>query len=513
MKTRIVTLLITLFAFAWSAKADEITSLRLTISHNGEPAFTQEFPPSGWEEFVLDEQTTSIIISKVEVETSGNVTDIAFAGTMYSTSEGGQSNDDEWRSMPLENIGNGKWELDMGEGVDLVEKKWLGQNKTKTFEFYVHGTGGSGNQLLYNNGGANYKVTFSTGESADWKIKFLEENTARLDLRVNDEVREYSFDGKGNRNPSDQLGQLSSLVIDRLDLWFHLADGMTWPDVSCQYRVYEEGQEIEGGWNRLDLPNAYVYASEPLHFFAQNAEFNVTDGLKPGKNYVLEVNYQVVVDGEYIFLGKNKEGSKFRFYYEDGVVPGDSIRSFKLTVVCDGEGFTESFPSEGWPQKVIKGQVASIKIVRAEVETDASLTYLGFCSTIYDTADGWQHDDSAWDWIPFENQGGGHWVLDWSEGKQVIKSEWLDQNVTKTLEFFVSGGDAEGITYKYSNGLTEQGYDNNYKVTFTTGIDPDGVQLIPASEANGATYNLAGQRVGKDYKGIVVVGGSKALIK
>ena len=149
MKTKVVTLLITLFAFAWSAKADEITSLKLTISHNGEPAFTQEFPPSGWDEFVLSEQTTSIIISKVEVETAGDVTDIAFAGTMYSTSEGGPSNDDEWRSMSLEDKGNGKWELDMGEGVDLVEKKWLGKNKTKTFESYVHGTSGSGNQLLY----------------------------------------------------------------------------------------------------------------------------------------------------------------------------------------------------------------------------------------------------------------------------------------------------------------------------------------------------------------------------
>jgi len=418
--------------------------------------------------------------------------------------------------MPLDNKGNGKWELELGEGIDLVEAKWIGQNKKKTFEFYVQGTNSSGSQLLYNNGGANYKVAFSTGGSNDWKIKFFEENTAHLYLHVNDQMREYAFDGKGNRNPSDQLGQLSSLAIEGFDLSFYLADGLNWPDVSLQYRVYEEGEEIEGGWNGLALPNAYGYAPEPLNFFADKVELDVTNGLKPGKNYVLEVHYQVIVNGEYIFLGKRMESSKFRFYYGDSVVPEKGIKSFKLTINCDGEVFTESFPSKGWPQQYIKGQVSSIKVLRAEVETDPSMAYLGFCSTIYDTEDGWQHDNSAWDWVAFENQGGGYWTLDWGEGKEFIESEWLTENKSKTLEFFVDGGDSDGQTYKYSNGLTEQGYDNNYKVTFTCGIDPDGVHLLPASKSKGETYNLAGQRLGKDakdYKGIVIQNGQKILRK
>lgn len=506
-----------LLTIVWSARADEITSLRLTLSVDGEASFTQEFPSEGWEKLILEEPVTSIVISKVEVWTAGDVVQTAFTATMYSTSEGGQSNPEEWRSMPLDNKGNGKWELELGEGIDLVEAKWLGQNKKKTFEFYVQGTNSSGSQLLYNNGGANYKVAFSTGDGNDWKIKFLEENTARLDLRVNDKVREYYFDGKGNRNPSDQLGQLSSLVIDRVDLWFYLAEGMYWPDVSCQYRVYEEGQEIEGGWNRLDFPNAGLYPDpDPLNFFAYDVGCDVTNGLKTGKNYVLEVHYQVIVNGEYIFLGKNMESSKFRFYYGDDVVPEAGIRSFRLTINCDGEVFTESFPSKGWPQQYVKGQVSSLKILHAEVETDPSMAYLGFCSTIYDTADGWQHDNSAWDWVAFENQGDGHWTLDWGDGREFIESEWLTESKTKTLEFFVDGGDSDGQTYKYSNGISEQGYDNNYKVTFTTGIDPDGVHLLPASKAQSATYNLAGQRLGnnnKDYKGIVIQNGQKILRK
>ena len=176
MKARLFTLFMAVFAFAWSVKANEITGLKLTISHNGGPAFTQEFPSSGWEEFVITEQTTSLVISKVEVQTAGTMLAVLFQGTMYSTSQGGPSGSNEWRTMPLEDKGNGKWELDMGEGIDLIEPDWLNKPKTKTFEFYVQGTNGSGNQFLYDNGGAHYKVTFSTGEGPDWKIKFLDES-------------------------------------------------------------------------------------------------------------------------------------------------------------------------------------------------------------------------------------------------------------------------------------------------------------------------------------------------
>ncbi len=231
------------FAFAWSVKADEITGLKLTISHNGGPAFTQEFPSSGWEEFVITEQTTSLVISKVEVQTAGTMLAVLFQGTMYNTSQGGPSGSNEWRTMPLEDKGNGKWELDMGEGVDLIEPDWLNKPKTKTFEFYVQAYNGSGSQFLYDNGGAHYKVTFSTGEGADWKIKFLEESTADLLLNVGGEGRSYSFKGDGSRTPEDQLGQISSLAIDQFALWFRYNDGVKTNDVSLQYRILRPGQQ------------------------------------------------------------------------------------------------------------------------------------------------------------------------------------------------------------------------------------------------------------------------------
>ena len=644
-----------------SSSSGDIKNLTLTIRLNGGEAFTQDIPAENFPIVDLtDERTTSLIIVKVEVEAEESVSDLQFNGTMYSASEGSPSNDDEWRSYSLQNKGNGKWELDMGEGFELVEPDWLNKPKTKTFEFYVQGTNGSGSQFFYNNGGANYKVTFSTGESTDWKIKFLDGITAGLTFSLDGEDRVYTFNGAGDRVPEDQLGQLSSLAIDGFALQFYRAEGVKTNDVSLQYRLYEEGQEPEGGWNRIDATHLDQEEGNKMFCYAEDVERNVTNGLEPNRVYILEVNYQVVVDGEYFFLGKNKESSKFRFtltenvvqdeiysviltlkhnggepyevYFEHENMPtlnlegqttslkimkaevwtsegvqsvnvvgtmyntenggptggdewrsmpltqsdngywlldfdkegyeivedewinndksktfqfyvtavdrqgngiiydnegqdykvsfttgsgsgGDGILSMTLTVSCDGEVFTESFPSDGWEIHAIEGLVSSIKVMRVEVETSESLTYVGFCSTIYDTADGWQHDDTAWDWIPMDNQGGGHWVLDWGEGRECVASEWLDQNVTKTLEFFADGGDANGNKYKYANGTSDYGYDNNYKVTFTPGVDPDGISLVSASKENGATYNLAGQRVRKDYKGIVITNGRKVLIK
>ena len=645
--------------FSKSGTSLPIKNLILTVRLNGGEAFTQEIPAEGFPVVDLtDEQTTSLIIEKIEVQAIESVSDVSFLGTMYSTNSG--SSGDEWREYNMEYKSNGRWMLYFGEGVELVEEDWIGQNKTKTFEFYAQAYDGSGSQFLYNNGGANYKVTFSTGESTDWKIKFLDGITAGVTFSLDGEERIYNFNGAGDRVPEDQLGQVSSLVIDGFALQFNMAEGVKTNDVSLQYRVYEEGQEPEGGWNRIDATHLDQEEGNKMFCYAEDVERNVTNGLEPNRVYILEVNYQVVVGEEYFFLGKNKESSKFRFTLTENVVQdeiysviltlkhnggepfevyfehenqptlnlegqttslkimkaevwtsegvqsvnvvgtmyntenggptggdewrsmpltqsdngywlldfdkegyeivedewinndksktfqfyvtavdrqgngiiydnegqdykvsfttgsgggGDGIRSMTLTINCDGEVFTESFPSEGWDIHAIEGLVSSIKVMRVEVETSESLIYMGFCSTIYDTADGWQHDDTAWDWIPMENQGGGHWVLDWGEGRECVASEWLDQNVTKTFEFFADGGDANGNKYKYANGISDYGYDNNYKVTFTPGVDPDGISLVSASKEDGATYNLAGQRVRKNYKGIVITNGRKVLIK
>ena len=308
-----------------SQSSDGIKSLALTINCDGE-VFTQSFPKEGWEEVVIDGQTTSLKILKAEVETEKPMSYVGFIATMYSTSDGWQHNEEEWRTTNFNKQDDYNWVIDMGEGFELVEEKWLNQNKTKTFEFFVYAEDSSGKPLHYNNGGQNYKVTFSTGEGGDsnWKVRFYKESTASLSLLVNGEEQSYVFDGDAKRWPDLQPGDAYSLIINGFNVSFIYNDNVKVNDVSLQYKIHEEGQE--GWWNRLD---AQQYFSESIwneekqrteqrmNCYAYDLWQEVSSGLEYGKNYILDVMYQVVTsDGEYFFLGKNMESTRFRFYYD-----------------------------------------------------------------------------------------------------------------------------------------------------------------------------------------------------
>ena len=63
------------------------------------------------------------------------------------------------------------------------------------------------------------------------------------------------------------------------------------------------------------------------------------------------------------------------------------------------------------------------------------------------------------------------------------------------LNVGVSSGDAKGLTFVFDDDET------------------DGIKAVSTKVENGVRYNLAGQKVGADYKGIVIVNGKKVIIK
>ena len=69
------------------------------------------------------------------------------------------------------------------------------------------------------------------------------------------------------------------------------------------------------------------------------------------------------------------------------------------------------------------------------------------------------------------------------------------QVVTADGDYIFLGKDKEGSRFRFY-------YDNE-----------TGIKLLPQSESGVGAYNLAGQRVGKDYKGIVISKGKKELRK
>ena len=91
-----------------------------------------------------------------------------------------------------------------------------------------------------------------------------------------------------------------------------------------------------------------------------------------------------------------------------------------------------------------------------------------------------------------------------------------------TAEYYILANETAGIGfYKANNNTvaTNRAYldltGTNAKSFALPGGETDGIKSVQGSRftVNGEAYNLAGQRVGKDYKGIVIVNGKKMLNK
>jgi len=158
---------------------------------------------------------------------------------------------------------------------------------------------------------------------------------------------------------------------------------------------------------------------------------------------------------------------------------------------------------------VIDGTTTSIKIIKAQVEVGIPMKYVGFIATMFNTEDGWQHNNDAWRTVDLVKQEDGTWVLDMGEGQELVESEWLNKNKTKTFEFFIYAEDEAGTPIHYNNG------GNNYRVTFYTGSDedPNAISNVKADSSKSATYNLSGQPVTRTYRGVVIQNARKVLRK
>ena len=112
----------------------------------------------------------------------------------------------------------------------------------------------------------------------------------------------------------------------------------------------------------------------------------------------------------------------------------EKVKSFKLTINHDGEVFTESFPASDWQNIVIEGTSTSIKILKVEVEVGIPMKYIGFIGTMFNTEDGWQHDEKAWRTVDLVKLNDGLWALDMGDGEELVESEWIGKGKNKTYK-------------------------------------------------------------------------------
>ena len=321
--------------FTPAGSSDAITSLNLRVRVNNGESFEQSFPASGFDPLdITDVETTSILLERIKATTGGNISDVQIYGTVYKQGKSPEG----WMGFPLTQEESGVWRLEMNR--DLIEEG-MGED-IRVFEFYASATDGNNSTVYYNNGGNNYKIIFKPqagggGGGDDWKVKFYGENTASITLNFKNNDQSYSYSGTGQRDPgtSQQPGGLSSLTIKGFDISFiyNTDANVEISDVSLQYMVYEDGGY--GEWNRIDVTNTQtetVYNPDEgvwenrMICKTTNLNIDATSGLKPGKNYNLQIMYQIVTtNGDYIMFLQNKETSIFRFSLSTSGV--DSIKA------------------------------------------------------------------------------------------------------------------------------------------------------------------------------------------
>ena len=190
---------------------------------------------------------------------------------------------------------------------------------------------------------------------------------------------------------------------------------------------------------------------------------------------------------------------------------GQGIKNFKMTINHDGEVFTESFPATDWEYKVIEGTTTSIKIMKAVVGVSKPMKYVGFIGTMFNTEDGWQHDDTAWRTVDLQKQEDGTWALDLGEGQELVPQDDTDggsagNTYTKTFEFFIYAEDESGTPIHYNND------GKNYRVTFTYDTsDWNAISNVKADSSQSGTYSLSGQPVTRTYRGVTIQNARKVL--
>ncbi len=244
MRRILFAIFVALFAMVQSAvAADAITSLKVTTKINGSAAEVQELPPMGFPGVEID--VTSLIMQKIEVGVSGNVEEMALHAAVYKDSPKA----DSWDEIPMSNMGNGTWVLDMGEGIEIVEEGMEGE--TRTFEFYVAAKDGSGSDIFFNNGGQNYKIKFTVG--VDWTVKYYGNFTASIGMTFNETDRSYSYSAHGIREQyyGEQPGEVGYFNITDFSTRFiyNKEAGVTITGVNLLYNVHQEG--TEGAWKSI----------------------------------------------------------------------------------------------------------------------------------------------------------------------------------------------------------------------------------------------------------------------
>lgn len=490
MKTKLLTLLVAMFVFAESAKADfDFTHFSINfyaqhLTHRDNYDFS--FSKTGAEDVKIEEPVTSLEVTQIYVDYNRpeckyeeQLSKLKFWYTVYNTQDGGPSENSVWKSIDFHVNESGIIPTSYIH-QEISKGEWLRHDTPKTIMFYVEGKDRMGNTRSYNNGGENYKLNFTVAKS-DNIIKFCEEDlTPGLRFRYyvnreewhgakiyfNDDGSFSTNDNDGVMPAPDDFGKISSLFLYETHIIFDCAEdlGLNDTDASFWYKVYEEGHGNDVDWNKLDLDEYYNTHDKHIHAsisdFDGNPSINLTEGLELNKNYVFEVYYQVIADEKCYTLGKKEnEGTKFKFTTRTAQIIEGPIKSMMLAYsLGNNDVVYQEMPESEFPEVILQEPISSFKIYGGEAVTDDRIQNLELLTTVIEEDN---QDNNVWQVIPFTDNGFGMWTIELPEPRELMRERWLDEHKRITYVLTVEGTDQNGNPVTLDNG------GEGYKFTFT----------------------------------------------
>lgn len=502
MRTKIFTFLIAFFLLSLNALAQQITSVKLTVSHNGGSSRVIYLASDDYPTIDLSQvSTSSLILQKVEIETSGTISNVKIMGTLYNA----QSNPDFWLNIPITSQGNEKWSYTSGAEGELVEQN--ADSKPKIFEFYIAAKDGNNNDVLYNNGGQNYKIYFTQGEYAEEKaVKFYKDETAEIDFLYNskDEIGgsllkcKFTGDSELTDDSDEMPVQLSSLIIKNFNVYFVTNLDVEIDNVVMFYSVYESGQSpnysiMFGNLlaSNLEYNQETQTSSYHISYGVDDASIDLTQSLIPGNDYVLQFLFQVTTkDNKTFILGNKTNKLLFNFEY----VEAPSMLGMTMSFT-EGEQLISDYDVKNG-SLVTEDNCTQLILNDFKITTSGNVEKVRLLYRISLSGE----DEGE---VTFPS------VIDILTNTDNVWSKTCDINLLENLE---SNQSYRFYCYAvfYANGYW---YDDDYylQVDIKTGDPNSGIGNIKLTSVDGPYYNLSGFPVGKDYKGIVISKKRKTL--
>lgn len=424
-----------------------------------------------------------------------------------------------WKSLAAKSNGaeNAYWSYDAYNGdepVEMFEGTEIG--KVYTLEYYLSGITTTDKAFYQNNDGKNFTIKFSPAPATE------QFNYVRIDATtgLNTDVEQGEINLPPYNMATDDMsggGRVANNVFTINKITADMSVSATAFDL--YYSVYRYGTEATE-WKKV------TGTSADGHTWTCTPAANLMAGLAKGKNYILEFYFKATVEGNDVLFNNGDNNYKLQFLCDDQNpdvgetgfnVDGQKMVSVAMTSDLD-EPYKYMYNLASCKSEYENGAVqlgeipmltfSAFRAMWKRESTDVEIAEMSVQYKIYEPG-----QDGQWNGIVARDNF-------YMEDQLEASSQWregftftdLVGGKTYILELMPQLRTVDG-KYYFLNDTDESTNGNNvgFKFQFTyaetTGVDT----IVSPSTSTTTLYNLAGQRVDKAYKGIVISNGKKIL--